>query len=111
GVGAQWWHIRSLTIGSIAHAQADDIQTVEHIQFGDTQAGQAVVEGRAPQAYAIEPATAPRTARGRAVFGAAIGQVPAVGVGQFGWKWARTDAGGIRLDDPQNVVEVSRPDA
>src|SRR5690606_16534997 len=87
-----------------AHLQLLD--TVEHVQLGDAQAGDAVDGHRALERDDVHPAAAARAAGGGAVLGTAVAQALADVVIEFGGERAAADAGGIGLGDAQHVVDV-----
>ncbi len=72
------------SVDPVAHANADDVEAVEHIEFGDAQRGAAVVHDRAPQRDRIEPAAAALPPGDRAEFTADPREVLAEFVEQFG---------------------------
>src|SRR5690554_3785057 len=108
GVGAIRQHVEEFTLVAVAHADAQGLQAVEHIEFGDAQAVYAVDGHRALHGRAVEPAAAARAARDGAEFLAHFGQARTDVVVQFGGEWPRADTGGVSLCDAQNVIEHLR---
>src|SRR3546814_1362711 len=55
-LGADRRHFDWLAVDLVAGADADHVEIIEHVELGHAQAGDAVVEDRAPRGNRIEPA-------------------------------------------------------
>src|SRR5690554_2603003 len=95
---------------AVAHADADRIQTVEHIQLGQAQTADTVDLDRPTQDHRIEPAAATRTSGGGAELVTAGSQALADIVEQLGGESTGADTGGVGLGDTQHVIQVQRAD-
>src|SRR5260221_13571492 len=80
------------------------------MELGDAQARNPVDLDGALERGSIEPAAAPRPARGGAEFVPALAQQLADRVVELGRKRAGAHARGIRLGDAENVMQHLRPD-
>ena len=87
------------------------VEPVEHVELGERELGEAVDAHRLAQHHAVEPAGAAATAGDGAELPADVDQRVAVGVEQLGRERAGADAGGVRLGDADDPVDVARPDA
>src|SRR5260363_117995 len=65
---ARWQRIDAAAVQTITGAQADGIKGVEHVQFGNTQAGSAIELQRTRERGGIQPAGAARPAGDRPEF-------------------------------------------
>src|SRR3546814_13147391 len=83
-LGADRRHFDWLAVDLVAGADADHVEIIEHVELGHAQAGDAVVEDRAPRGNRIEPATATRTLRDGAVLCALVPDVLADPVADHG---------------------------
>ncbi|MNS53297.1 hypothetical protein D3C72_860480 [compost metagenome] len=101
-------HVAEFAVHAVADAELNRFQTVQHVQLGDAQAGNAVQTDRTLQRRAIKPAAATRTTCDRTEFLADGGQAGADLVNQFRGERTRTDAGGVRLGDTQYVIQLLR---
>src|SRR6478735_5737044 len=92
------------------------LQTVEHIQFGETEAGYAVDLDCFAHSNGIKPTAATLTASGRAkfvtdssqMFADSIAGIGSCVVRQFGRKWARTYTRGVSLGDTEDIIQIQR---
>ncbi len=97
-----------LSVELIAHAQAQRVDAVQHVELGDTDPAHSVERHGAFQQQQVEPAAAARPAGGGAELLAPPAEVLADVVEQLGRERTRTDPRGIRLDDAQRVVDIVR---
>src|SRR5437762_971394 len=93
-------------VHAVTDADADGVQSVEHVELGDAQARDARVHDRATQGHGVEPAAAPPPPGDRAELVTDARQVLAVFVEQLGREGARAHAGGVGLDDAEHAVEL-----
>src|SRR3990167_6578420 len=92
----------------VANTDVDGFQTVQHVQLGQAQARDAVDVDSATKDDGIEPAATTGTAGGSAELVATLGQECTHVVEQLSRKRTRTHAGGVRLGDAQDVIQVHR---
>src|SRR6185437_2421175 len=106
--GADRKDFRERSLELVADADLHRLDSVEHVELGDAQAGDAVQLDRALQRRGVEPAGAPRPAGGGAELLSALAQPLADVVGQLGRERPAADARCIRFCNPQNIMQVMR---
>lgn len=100
--------INACAIGQdVRNADLDLVEVIEDVEFGQVQRG-VVVDGLGVAAEnKVEPATAAATSGGHAEFAAGTLQLVAVLIELFGGEGAGADAGGVGLDDADDVGDAS----
>lgn len=88
---------------AIGSADFDLRNGVEHVKFGQRQAGETVEPGAITDDHSIKPAGAARVPGRRAVFVADLAQLRARLVVQFSRKRPGANGGGIRFCHADNV--------
>ena len=94
-----------LAIEFVGHTHLDRIELIEHIELGDRQAVEAVHLHGVAADHAVEPATAPASAGGGAVFSAAVAKVVIETALQFGRKGTLAHPGGVGLRHADHPVD------
>src|SRR5262249_20505948 len=87
----------------VAGADFDFVETVKHIELGQSDAIDAGHRHRLAHQHRIEPAATARAASIGADLAADFAKLLADLVIEFGGKWAGADAGGVRLHQAQHV--------
>ena len=104
-IGAGREVLDPLAIEFVGHAHLDLIELIEHIELGDRQAVEAVDLHRVAADHAVEPAAAPASAGGGAVFAAAVTEVVVEAALQFGGKRTLAHPGGVSLRHADHPVD------
>src|SRR6185369_18064322 len=89
----------------VADADLHYLDSVEHVELGDAQAGGAVQLDRALQRRGVEPPGAPRPARGGAELPAALAQALAHVVRQLGREGTLAHASRIRSEEHTSELQ------
>src|SRR4030081_2376944 len=74
----------NLAVHAVSDADANDVESVEHVELGHAQARNARVQRRPPQPPRAEPAAAPPPSGDRTELVTDARQVLAIGVEQLG---------------------------
>ena len=96
---------------AVARADVQPVEAREHVELRDRERGQRVEPDRVAERDQVEPADAPRAARGGPVLAAALADRVAELVLDLGRERPGADAGHVRLRDAPDLVDVLRPDA
>ena len=108
-------HIDHFAIQLVACANVKSINAIQHVQFGNTQACQAVNTCRAAQCGGIKPAAATFAFGDCANFFAFCGHLVASATFSFNiqlaWEWATADACGVSFGDAKHIVQHIRAHA
>src|SRR6185312_14535458 len=92
----------------IADGNSDRIETIQHIELGDAEPGDARMDDGAPQGHGIEPAAAAPTAGDGTELVTYAREVLAVTIEQLRREGTRADPRRVRLDDTEHMVEDPR---
>src|SRR5688572_4839679 len=103
--------LADLAVDAVARADADRVEPVEHVELGDTEAREAVVQHSATKRDGVEPAAAPRPTRDRAKLVPDAREMLTHLVEELGWERARANARGVGLHDAEHGVDVPRTEA
>ncbi len=98
---------------SVAGADLDPLEPVEHVDLGQRDAGDPADRGRLAHEHRVEPAAAAFAPRHRSEFAAACPQPLAGGPlwsiwGEFGREGAAPDPRGVSLDDAEHEARRRR---
>src|SRR5215475_6702777 len=101
----------ALAVDFVGHAYRHLAEAGQHVELGDEEVGDPVDPGGIPCDDGVEPAGAPRAARGHAVLAAGLAQVLALLVEEFGGEGAGADPRGVCLDEADHLGDPGRADA
>ena len=103
--------LADLAVDPVARADADRVEPVEHVELGDAEARDAVVQHGATQRDGVEPAAAPRPTRDRAKLVPDAREMLAHLVEELGRERTRADPRRVGLHDAEHGVDVARTEA
>ena len=97
-------------VEAITGADLDRVEAVEDVELGERQLGQAVEANRLTQHHAVEPPCPAAASGDRAELLADVDERVAIDVEQLGRERSGTDTGGVGLGDPDDPIDVARPE-
>src|SRR5947209_1046801 len=100
-----------ITVRFVAGAERDAIESVEHIEFGHRQIGEAIHTRGVTNHHSIEPAAAPRPSSGCAELVAKLANLRRERLRELGWERTVANTRRIRFDDTDHRVELARRNA
>ena len=86
------------------------LEAVEHVELGEGELGEAVQPGGVAQHHAVEPPGTAPAPGDRPELAADVDEAVAVVVGELGGERSGADAGRVGLGDPDDAVDVPRPE-
>ena len=109
-IGAVGVVVEQFAVESVAGADLDRVEPVEDVELGQRELAEAVEADRLAQHHAVEPAGPAATTGDGAVLPADVDEAFPVVVEQFGRERPGADPRGVGLGDPDDAIDVARPD-
>src|SRR3546814_3111695 len=97
--------VEDLAAKAIARADADRVETVEHVELGQRDSGDARHRAALPHEHRVEPAAAALAPGDGAEFMSALAELLAGRVLEFGREGAAADARRVRLGDAEHETD------
>src|SRR5690606_20601283 len=95
----------------VTSADLQRLEPVEHVELGQSDAGDSADRAALPDEHRVEPAATALTRGDRAEFVATLAEPLADLVLEFGRERARADARGVSLDDAEHETRGIGPEA